>query len=362
MKVFDEKSIKVKKEIKSLNPHDEIRVSGLLSNDYLSLKDNKDNLIEMPITAMRILFKIISDLRFSQYQTASKYQVSLFEEEFKSQNNLYASFSFNTVDIIGDTKNKDAVKHGLEFLTEYKKGWYISKNSKGKEVENYGGLITSASTLKGKISFLISGYWLEKIVDATTYNDTLYQMAFKLKNTKHVLFYLWLHRLKNNSTAVNFNTINKNFKLNYKEAKVLAKMFLKPMKTLFDLYGSISFNYSVSGDLINIITYNNLNKENILKEDTFIKVKVKSKALYWRRRHQLLPEQNTNIKNIIEEPTNLEHLEKAYKMFILYCKQMKLNPVDLKGEDFLKEFQKYIDKEFESVLAFDPEKKAPKVY
>lgn len=362
MKSFEEKNIKIKKEIQSKTPHDEIRVSGLLSNSYLSLKDNSDNLIEMPITAMRILFKIISDLRFSQFQKDNKYQVSLFDEEFKTESNSYAAFSFNTVDIIGDTKNKEAVKNALEFLTKYKEGWYISKNSKGKEVETFGGLILSASTLKGKISFLVSSYWLEKIIDVTTYNDTLYQIAFKLKSTKHVLFYLWLHRLKNSGTEVNFNTINKSFDLNYKEAKVLGKRFLKPMKTQFDLYGSIGFNYSVSGDLIKIITYNNLDKQNLLQEEIFTKVKVRSKAEYWKRRHKLSIQEGNLIKTIIEQEDNLDHLEKAYKSFISNCKKMKLNPVDLKGGEFLKEFQKYINKEFESVLNFDKLKKIPQVY
>lgn len=347
MKDFKEENIKIKKEIKSLPPHDEILISNGFRTSYLSLKENPGDLIKVPITALRIIFKIISDLRFSQYKLPSQLQYSLFDDEFKSENNSYGRFVFKTTDIIGEVKNKDSVKKALEFLTDYKKGWYVSVNSKGKKTETYGGLITSASALEGKISFLVSSYWMEKIVDlGENYNDSLYQIVFKLKSSKHVLFYLWLCALKKEGTAVNFKTLNTHFDLSYKDAKSLGKEFLKPIKILLDRYSSVSFNYSLKGDLISVINYNNINKENLLKEETFDKIKVKAKLLYWRRRHELSLEQSNSIKKTIDEQNPVfDVICNAYANFIANCKKMKLTPTDLKGSLFMVEFQKYIDKE-----------------
>lgn len=350
MKDFKEENIKIKKEIKSLVPHDEILISNGFRLSYLSLNNNPGDLIKIPITALRIIFKIVSDLRFSQYKHTTQHQYSMFDDDFKSENNSYGRFTFKTTDIIGDSKHKDGVKKALEFLTDYKKGWYVSVNSKGKKTETYGGLITSASALEGKISFLVSSYWMEKILDlGVNYNDSLYQIVFKLKSSKHILFYLWLCALKKEGTAVNFNTFNTHFELSYKDAKSLGKEFLKPIKILLDRYSSVSFNYSLKGDLISVINYNNINKENLLKEHTFDRIKVKSKLLYWRRRHELSLEQSNSIKKAIDEQNiNFDIICNAYANFITNCKKMKLSPTDLKSSLFIVEFQKYIDKEVAS--------------
>ena len=58
-------------------------------------------------------------------------------------------------------------------------------NSKGKEIKTFGGLITAPTyDERGYTSFLISSYWLKKLIVIPEYNPTLYNLVYNIIYTK----------------------------------------------------------------------------------------------------------------------------------------------------------------------------------
>ena len=71
-----------------------------------------------------------------------------------------------------------------------------SINSKGKEIKTFGGLITAPTyDERGYTSFLISSYWLKKLIVIPEYNPTLYNLVYNIRNNKHVIFAIWLAKI-----------------------------------------------------------------------------------------------------------------------------------------------------------------------
>ena len=333
----------IKRDVKALDKQKEIRLGNSFLSEYIFDKDITD----IPINALRIIFKIANDIRNEQFQkpnTKQKLetqkhhikQLSLFEEDFKSEHNTYASFRFKRSEIT-DSKNRLQIEKVLLWLEEYKKDWYTSVNEKGEKIRTLGGLISNASYTKGEISFLVSAYWLEKLCFLPTYNTYLNELVSKTNNNKYILFYLWLGTIKETGTMIKVETFNEKFGFNY-EYKALNQKFLALVKSFLDTHSDLSFNYTKEGNCINIMPYHNtVIEENIQK---VTELKVKQKLQYWRRRYELNSDQMKTLKAI--SLGDFRFLIDGHDLFIQTIRIKKLKVADYKGQDFLEVFQKCI--------------------
>lgn len=130
-----------------------------------------------------------------------------------------------------------------------------STNSKGKVVQSMGGFIKDSHMSDGYITFLISAYWLEKLLIIDEYNVASASIAWRLSKSKQVFFYLWLLEVPENGTKVNFSNLQQVWAYEYKNANTFAKNVLKGLKGKLDEHSNKSFNYSVKGENIHITPY-----------------------------------------------------------------------------------------------------------
>lgn len=303
-----------------------------------------DEVLEMPIVSARIIFKVLNDISYDQFVPSKEpVQLDLFDSEFKTEHNSVASFTFNINDIDPSNRNYNSIKIGLEFLENYQKRWYKSVNSKGKTIKSYGGFITHPNISEGKISFLISSYWLEKILSLNIYNPSYFITPWKLSNIRQVLFYLWLLELKDTGTKVNFNKLQNSYNYNYKTNKDFCKFFLKPLKMKLDKFSKRSFNYSIKGELINIMPYETKSVELNLEETTISKQTITQKLHYWKTRHKLSSNDIDVLKSFINiDSTTFRLFCDSYKDIIKTCRVEKKPVTEYQGEDFMKLFQESI--------------------
>lgn len=334
----------ISKEIATSKPQDTVRVPQMIRRNLLGTSNNPDNLIDMPITSIRLIFKILSDLKFYQFSPKNQIQFSLFEEEFKTQDNTYARMKFKLSDISPGGRNVKEVKKGLAFLVNYKQGWHKSTNSKGKEISVYGGLINDPSVSDGEISFLVSGFWLEQILTLELHNESLYNLAWALSSSKHILFFLWLQELKPEGTSVNFQTINTNYRLNYSSAREVGREFFRPMKKAFDTNGNRSFNYSVKGDKLNIVPYDLPGTLITAKKETIDYLTTKAKTSYFKKRHSLSVTEAAVIREALKVPNQFNLIEISYKELVKDYRKLKDKKItDLQGREFFDRLQEKID-------------------
>jgi len=162
--------IEPKRDYKSKKNSDIVNLPVDLGEDFFSLKA-KQKLSEAPSTTEKIILNILNEL----YITHKSFQdenndvkLSIYDTSFLTENNTYTRFTFNISEI--DTNlNYNQVKEGLEFLEGLDKGWHKAKNSKGKTVSSYGGVISNANISDGKISFLMSSHWVDKFLKHLVY-------------------------------------------------------------------------------------------------------------------------------------------------------------------------------------------------
>lgn len=311
--------------------------------ELLSPIDNKE-VLKMPLSSHKIVFKILNDVSNDQFQEKNKHQksqLSLFEEDFKTEHNTYARFQFKVTEI-SENRDYSNIIRGLEFLENYKKGWYKSVNEKGKTIKSYGGLISNSNISEGYITFLISSYWLEKLLKIPSYNQAYFKTPWVLSKNKHILFYLWLLEVPDNGTKVGFQRIQEVFGYNYKNCNSFAKNVLKSIKTKLDRYSNVSFNYSVKSNTINIVPYYTKDVELDLKKETINKQIVTQKLHYWKIRHELSKNDIETLKSIINiDNSAFKIFTKAYKSIVQ--KSRGNNKVtDYKGGDFITLFQNEI--------------------
>jgi hypothetical protein len=335
--------VNVSREIITTKPNDTIRMTHSFRRKFLGLSSNDDfeALLDMPIISMRIIFKIISDLKYHQFSLKNQTQFSLFEEEFKTVNNSYATMKFKISDIEPKrSKNLAAIRRGLAFLVSYKSDWHKSTNEKGKEISVFGGLINDPSISEGEISFLLSGHWMEKIVKNEFSNEIFYQIAWALTSTKQMHFFLWLQELKPDGTSVKYQTLNSTYKLNYSSARDVAKEFLKPMKKAFETNGNKSFNYSINGDKVNVVPFTLTGALLPLKKDTIDSFVIKQRTAYLKKRHSLGNTEAQILKNAMKVPNQFNLIDIAYKEVVKdfrVNKEVKLT--DLSGRELLEKIQ-----------------------
>lgn len=327
---------KVKKGFNPLPNAEIIRFSNEFTKEFfVSSTGEMEN---VPMDAIRIIFKIASDLRNSQFQNKNETQLELFDTVFLNEHNTFATFVINLNDI-SLNKNTNRVKKALEFLVDFKRDWYTVTNKEGKKVKSYGGLISTPSYMKGMTSFMVPVYWLNKLSYINQYNQTFFNLAFNVSNNKHIFFFFWIVTLPDEGTTVNFQTINNKFKLNYSSAKELCKGFLKNVKRSLDKEANISFNYSYKQDRIHIINYI-VNVEKIKAPVLKKSVSISQRTHYWKRRHQLSEVHITTLKFVLKnDNASMNLLNNAYEILKKQCKTSGRKTTEVIGEEFMNLFQ-----------------------
>lgn len=329
----------IRKEFQNQNQNERIRLGNQFVDDFIF---DDQTAADIPINALRVIFNIISIISSEQFRPEDRpRQLSLFENDFETDNNIFASMKIrnNKISPSGSTKQ---VIDAYEFLAKFKMGWYRSLNSEGKEIRTFGGLISTPSYDKrGFTSFLISSYWLRKLIVIPEYNYILYNLVYNVKNNKHVIFAIWLSKIPGFGTTVKLSTLNKKFGLKYRTSNDFCFKFLKLVKKSLDRFGSLSFNFKYQEDHITIIPYDT---RNIVEED-FTSGKNEHLAItyrlqYFRKRYGLTGQESVQFiyqyRNIAQ---TRELMERSYKTFI---KRNRLNlkrSSDFKGKIFLIEIQ-----------------------
>lgn len=301
---------------------------------------------KLTINTIKIIFNIISQLRNEQFQSKSNpEQLSLFENEFSTHFNSYAQIKIKNSLITRDT---NSLKKAYELLENYKKGWYKVITSDGREIQSYGGIVSNIFyETKGYTTFLISNYWVKKLILIENYNKTLYNLVYNVRSNKHILFYFWLLRLPEEGTKVKLDTLNNYFNLEYSTAKELCSSFLKPIKDNLNKYSHKSFNYSYLANTIKILPFatKNIDDKAIAKEETKKEIERDYKIKYIKERHQLTNKQIEPLNYICKkDKTAFNIVQKAYQSFVSLNKGKTTSFI---GEEFLITFQKNINEEYQ---------------
>ena len=287
-------------------------------------------------------------MRNEQFQEKNKQQLSLFEEEFASEDNLFARMKIKNSLI---TTNTDELKRAYKLLAQYKYDYYKFTISDGSEVEALGGLIDRVlhNRTKGYTTFEISSYWMKRILQIDNYNKTLYNLVYNVRSNKHILFYFWLNKLPMEGTQIRLNTLNEYFNLSYTNAKDLCSKFLKSIRDNLNKYSHKSFNYNYLGDVITIKPYltQYVVEEATQKEKTKEDIKKEYKLRYFKDRHQLTDAELAPLSFIYQKShKDIKIISLAYEQFILYCRENKESATSYTGERFLRKLQEKIEMEY----------------
>lgn len=314
----------------------------LLRKEVFSSTANKE-LVNAPITTGKIIFKTLNDISNDQFRAERQPgQMALFEEEFLTEHNVYARFTFDVEDI-DEHKDYNAIRRGLEFLENLDKGWHKAVNSKGKTIKSLGGVISNPTISEGKISFLMSSYWVNKFVNLGNYNTAYFQIPWKLSKMKQVLFYLWLLEIPSKGTKIRLDNFNDAYDYNYQTAQLVGKHVLKPLRQKLNECSNISFNYSTRKHLIHITPYYTKDVDLQLKKKTVDKQRITQKLHYWKVRHNLDKENINILKSIINiDSAAFPLFLKSYQSIVDECKRKKKKVTDFQGADFIRLFQNKI--------------------
>jgi len=338
---------------------DRIRLGNQFVDDFIF---DESEAADIPINALRVIFNIISIISNEQFRPQDRpKQLSLFDEEFETQNNIFASIKIknNKISPSGSTKQ---VIDAYEFLAKFKMGWYKSVNSKGKEIKTFGGLISTPSYDKrGYTTFLVSSYWLKKLLVIPEYNYVLYNLVYNVRNNKHIIFAIWLSKLPKNGTVLKLSTLNKKFGLNYKTTKDFCFKFLKPVRISLNTFNTLSFNYTYQKDSIFIIPFlsnlslnDNLsiNIKNPLDSSETNAVpaeKITRRLIYFKKRYGLEENQMLQFSHQYRNiPQTRELIEKAFGEFIRINRLKRISSTTFQGKIFLNEIQELIIQIYQS--------------
>lgn len=340
--VSDQSRKIVKKSYDDIEKAEFIRISNQFADDFL-FQDNKAT--DIPINALRIIFNIISILRSDQFMPEKQVrQLTLFDEEFETENNVFISMKIRNKKISEKRSSKQIVE-AYEYLTKFRMGWYTSKNIAGKDIKTFGGLISLPSyEERGYTSFLISSFWLKKLIVLTEYNHVMYKLVYEIRNNKHVLFAIWLSKIPENGTTLKLSTFNQKFNLNYKNSNDFCIKFLKPIRLNLDKLKYLSFNYKYENDAISIIPYLNKNsEEELLTEKINDPRFIKRRMRYFRQRYYL---ENIDLTRFLYSYSNIlkirHQIEEAYKRFIKENRIRGKTSTNIKGIYFLQKLQEFL--------------------
>mgnify|MGYP003588117639 CR=1 FL=1 len=311
---------------------------------------------DIPINALRVIFNIVSTISNEQFRPEDRpKQLSLFDEEFETENNIFASLKIRNSKISPSGSTKQVVD-AYEFLTKFKMSWYKSTNSKGKEIKTFGGLISIPSyDQRGYTTFLISSYWLKKLMVIPEYNYVLYNLVYNIRNNKHIIFAIWLAKLPENGAVLKLSTLNKKFGLKYKTSKDFCFKFLKPARISLNTFNTLSFNYKYRGDSIFIIPYltktilyNNLSqntREQLKSSEAYLdhSEKIAQRLSYIRKRYGLQENEMLQFSHQYRNvPQTRVLIEKAFKEFIRAARLKEIKSTEFQGKLFLNEIQEHL--------------------
>ena len=340
-----EKDLRViRKEFENKNEisPERIRLGNHFVDDFIF---EGNEAADIPINARRVIFNIISIISGEQFRPEDRpKQLSLFDEEFETGNNSFAAIKIRNSKISPSGSTKQVVD-AYEFLAKFKMSWYKSVNSKGKEIKTFGGLISIPSyDQRGYTTFLISSFWLKKLMVIPEYNYILYNLVYNIKNNKHIIFAIWLSKLPENGTVLKLSTLNKKFGLNYKTAKDFSFKFLKPARIGLNKFNTLSFNYKYKRDSVFIIPY--LTKtilDDNLSQNTREELRIAQRLSYIRKRYGLQENEMHQFSHQYRNvPQTRELIEKAFKEFIKTCRLKGIKSTECQGKLFLNEIQELI--------------------
>ncbi|REC42610.1 hypothetical protein [Chryseobacterium sp. 5_R23647] len=331
-------------------PH-KIRLGNQFVDDFIF---DDHQAADIPINALRVIFNIVAIIGNEQFRPEDRpKQLSLFDEEFETENNIFASIKIRNSKISPSGSTKQVVD-AYEFLAKFKMGWYKSLNSKGKEIKTFGGLISTPTyDQRGFTTFLISSYWLKKLLVIPKYNYVLYHLVYNIRNNKHIIFAIWLSKIPESGTMLKLSSFNKKFGLNYKNTKDFCFKFLKPIKINLDKYNSFSFQYRYEKDSIFVVPistkefshpFEEAKKLLESKQENFNQsYKISRRLLYFKKRYGLDEAETMQFYHQYENiPQTRELIEKAFKEFIRNCRMRKIASTDFQGQRFLFEIQEHI--------------------
>lgn len=354
-----EENTHIRKEYKEKETVNDIVRLGNRFVDNFILDENNPERNEISINAIKIIFNIVQNIRNEQFlkekgTIEEPVQLKLFEEEFLTEHNTYAKFKIKNSKI---SNNKKRIEEAFEFLAKYKFGWYTSTNSQGKKIKTLGGLISNVSySERGYSSFLVSSYWLEKLMNLTDgFNKMMHNLPYRTKSNKTIIFCIWLSKLKTDTGAVSLEYMNDFFNTNYKTANEFGKLFLKPIQKFLDKNSLQSFGFKVEGNKIYYNRYQlkTLNT-NVTEETRNIQEEI-YKISYYKKRHQLTENQvkklNSFLLNKKKTPTinetqiklfNKNLLELYTKAYENFKKEAEKKLTEYTGKEFMEIFQKHI--------------------
>jgi hypothetical protein len=224
-------------------------------------------------------------------------------------------------------------------------GWYKSVNSKGKEIRTFGGLISTPSyDQRGFTSFLISSYWLKKLMIIPEYNYILYNLVYNIRNNKHIIFAIWLSKLPEGGTMMKLSSLNNKFGLNYKTANDFCFKFLKTAKINFNRYNNLSFNYHYKGDFIFIHPFYTKKITGVdIPEHTAGKSKITRRLYYFCKRYGLEQREMLQFSYQYQTiPQTRQLIEKAFSEFIRINRLKGIKSTNFQGTAFLNKIQELI--------------------
>lgn len=340
---------KPKRHYKSKKNSDVVNFPILLRQDVFSPKQYNE-LLTAPIVVARIVIKILNDLSDDQF-LASKQpsQLQLFEKHFLTEDNSTASFTYHIKDLDKHRDYKN-IEKGLIFLENLDKKWQKSVNSEGKTVKTLGGFIVNPAYTAGKVTFRMTAFWIQKLLNLGVYNPQYFQTAFKLRDMKQWLFYLWLCEVKSNSTRITLDNFNKTYGYNYKSAADACKETLRPSYAKsFDKYANLSFTCKPDGHLIYIFPYVPKKTEGLeLTPKTQSKQAITQKLAHWKRQHNLDKYHIDKLRFFISsDATSFPLFVKAYESLKEKCKEgpkeKRIKTTFYQKDAFFKELQKHIN-------------------
>ncbi len=332
----------VRKEFRNENLQERIRLGNHFVDDFIF---EDEEIADIPINALRVIFNIISIISSEQFRPEDRpKQLSLFDEEFETEHNVFASMKIRNSKISPSGSTKQVIE-AYEFLAKFKMSWYKSLNSKGKEIRTFGGLISTPTyDQRGFTSFLISSYWLKKLIVIPEYNYVLFNLVYNIKNNKHILFAIWLLKIPENGTMLKLSSLNNKFGLNYKTSNDFCFKFLKQVRLNLNQFSQISFNYKYKDEHISIIPYRT---ENVLDLKTISEssehLKITYRLNYFKRKYKIEEKEYSlfsyQYRNVLQ---TREFIETAYKEFIIRNRKKRIKSNDFQGRIFLKELQQII--------------------
>lgn len=301
---------------------------------------------DIPINALRVIFNIIATISSEQFRPEDRpQQLSLFEEDFETENNIFTSMKIRNLRISPSGSSRQVID-AYEFLARFRMGWYTSLNSKGKEIRTFGGLISTPShEHRGYTSFLISSYWLKKLIVIPEYNYVMYNLVYNIRNNKHIIFAIWLAKIPQTGTILKLSTLNRKFGLNYKTANDLCFKFLKFVRLNLDRYNNLSFHFKYKSDMISIIPYATDAVPEKKMELDKSPIDITRRLRYFRKRYGLREDEMLHFayqyKNILQ---TRELIEKAFRELIRTSRLKGKCSTEFQGKGFLIEIQENIIK------------------